>query len=234
MKKTLTYILITGLALASVLSGCGGSGGISGRGSSGAKKPAGVKEILESEIAAADQGNESDESTEPSDSAETEKGASTSTEFEWSYDPAGWDGTTEASDDPNDPANLIGTPDPDVDLDLTVFSSTVVYSQVTNIMSSPEEYIGKTMKVYGIYSFYYYEPTDTEYYTVMIQDATLCCTQPMEFVLTDDYKYPDDYPHEGEYVTVIGTYSPYEKGEYTGYTLKDATVVIGENPDLSL
>ena len=225
MRRMLTYILVTGLALTTILSGCGGNGSNAGQ---GGKRPAGVKEILESGMAAADKEKASSETV----TQETESSDETGTEFEWSYDPAGWDGETEVSTDPDDPANLIGTPDPNVDVDLTVLSSTIIYSQVTNMIKSPDEYIGKTVKVYGIYSFYYYEPTDTDYYTVMVQDATLCCTQPMEFVLTDDYKYPDDYPQEGEYVTVTGVFSAYEKGEYTGYTLKDATVVIGRNPDL--
>ena len=36
-----------------------------------------------------------------------------------------------------------------VDLDLTSMSGTMVYSEVYNIMSNPDEYIGKTIRMNG-------------------------------------------------------------------------------------
>lgn len=38
---------------------------------------------------------------------------------------------------------------PTVDVDLTKLSSTMVYSEVYNMMNSPKEYVGKTVRMYG-------------------------------------------------------------------------------------
>ena len=47
-----------------------------------------------------------------------------------------------------------------VDVDLTSLSSTMVYSEVYNMMNAPGDYIGKTIKMTG--QFVYYETTDTK------------------------------------------------------------------------
>ena len=41
-----------------------------------------------------------------------------------------------------------------VDLDLSGMSGTVVYAQVYNLLSNPEEYMGKTIRIAGYYSVY--------------------------------------------------------------------------------
>ncbi len=112
-----------------------------------------------------------------------------------------------------------------IDLDLTVLSSTMVYSEVYNIMASPEEYLGKTMKMKGLYSFYHDDATGNNYFACIIQDATACCAQGIEFVLTDDYAFPDDYPEEEDEICVIGVFDTYEEGEYLYCTLRNARLV---------
>ena len=85
----------------------------------------------------------------------------------------GSSGTAESSAAPVDVSS--GADTAPVDLDLTVLSSTMVYSEVYNIMMSPDEYIGKTIRMDGQCLSAYYEPTDMTYYSIVIQDATACC-----------------------------------------------------------
>ena len=59
---------------------------------------------------------------------------------------------------------------------------------------------------------------------VFISDATACCSQGIEFVLTDDYTYPDDYPERGSEICVMGVFDLYEEGTYTYCTLRDAVI----------
>lgn len=113
-----------------------------------------------------------------------------------------------------------------VDVDLTALSSTMVYSEVLNIMTAPETYIGKTLKMNGIFSYYYDENTNKYYFGCIIQDATACCAQGIEFILTDDYIYPDDYPTEGDIVTVAGEFMTYEEDGFTYFTLKDSKLLV--------
>ena len=51
-----------------------------------------------------------------------------------------------------------------IDIDLTGFSSTMIYAEVYNMMVSPEDYIGKTIKMNGLFSYYHDEDTDNEYF----------------------------------------------------------------------
>ncbi len=120
-----------------------------------------------------------------------------------------------------------GRPDSEdsVDVDLTALSSTMVYSEVYNMMTSPEEYIGKRVKVKGPFAFYYDEAADNYYFACIIRDATACCAQGLEFILTDDYVYPDDYPEVDEEICVIGVFDTYQEGDYTYCTLRDAKLL---------
>ncbi len=78
-----------------------------------------------------------------------------------------------------------------IDVDLTSLSSTMVYSEVFNMMYEPEDYIGKTIRMEGIFSAYHDKNTGNDYYSCIIQDATACRAQGMEFVLADEKAYPE-------------------------------------------
>ncbi len=114
--------------------------------------------------------------------------------------------------------------DSDVDIDLTKMSSTIVYSEVYNMMYYPEDYVDKTVRASGNFAVYTDETTNTNYYAVIIADATACCAQGLEFVLSDEYTYPDDYPEIGEEITVNGTFSFYTEGMFVYCTLDNATL----------
>ena len=109
-----------------------------------------------------------------------------------------------------------------VDVDLTRLSSTMVYSEVYNMMYAPDDYIGKTIKMTG--QFVYYEVPDTKarYFTCIIGDAMACCSQGLEFVMEGDLAYPDDYPELGAEITVIGEFQSYEENGMTWYHLVNA------------
>ena len=111
----------------------------------------------------------------------------------------------------------------DLDLDLTKLSSTMVYSEVYNMMNTPDEYIGKKVKMQGDFSVY--EGDGRNYYTCIIADATACCQQGMEFVWKGDHKYPEDYPELGEDITVTGVFETYYEGEDMYCQLNDCEVV---------
>ncbi len=111
--------------------------------------------------------------------------------------------------------------DTSVDLDLTALSATMVYSEVFAMMTAPDEYEGKTIKMSGIASKYTDENTGKVYYACIVQDATQCCSQGIEFVLSDDYG-ADEYPNEGDEITLKGTFDTYSEGQYVYITLLDA------------
>ena len=107
-----------------------------------------------------------------------------------------------------------------VDVDLTQLSSTMVYSEVYNIMMAPEDYVGKIIRMNGACVSAYYEPTDATYYSIIIQDATACCAQGIEYVLGSGQAYPED----GGEATVTGRFESYDEEGATWYHLVDASV----------
>ncbi len=109
-----------------------------------------------------------------------------------------------------------------VDLDLTQLSSTVVYSEVYNMTSSPSDYKGKTVKMTGNFNQYYDEDSDKTYNTVVIPDAAACCQQGLEFHLADG-STPNF--EQGEEITVVGSFNIYTDGEYLYGFLDDAQLV---------
>ena len=104
-------------------------------------------------------------------------------------------------------------------IDLTVMSSTMVYSEVYNMVLTPDDYVGRTIKMKGTCSFYHDDGTGKDYYACIIQDATQCCSKGIEFELT-----AKNYPKDGETITVTGTFDVYtEEGDTTKYcTLRNA------------
>ena len=110
-----------------------------------------------------------------------------------------------------------------VELDLSVLSGTVVYSQVYDMMMEPERYIGMQVRVKGSFSYFQDPATMKEYFAVIIADATACCAQGIEFVW-DGHKYPEDYPPLDTELTVTGTFSTYEENGFVYLQLKDAEV----------
>lgn len=112
-----------------------------------------------------------------------------------------------------------------LDVDLTRLSSTMVYSEVYNMMVSPDKYIGKTVKMNGAFAYYEDPETKKQYFACIIADATACCSQGLEFILTGKHTYPNDYPEVGSEITVTGTFELYTENGFQYCRLADATLV---------
>ena len=115
-------------------------------------------------------------------------------------------------------------------VDLTALSSTMVYAEVFAMMSSPEDYVGKTVKMQGIFSKgqLYAAGSLNDGGTVfacVIQDATACCAQGIPFELAGDHTYPQDYPELGDTITVVGTFEIHHQEGMQFCRLRDAELV---------
>ena len=78
----------------------------------------------------------------------------------------------------------------------------MVYSEVYNMMDSPENYLGKTVRMRGPFAFA--EGDGRYYFACIISDATSCCAQGIEFIPRDERVFPDEYPEKGKEITVVG------------------------------
>lgn len=114
------------------------------------------------------------------------------------------------------------SPAESIDVDLTSMSSVMVYSEVYNMLGSPESYIGKTIKMKGQYTSYENPDTGRVYHACIVKDATACCAQGLEFTLAENHS---EYPSDGDEVTVIGTFSVYQEGYFLFGELADSRFV---------
>lgn len=113
-----------------------------------------------------------------------------------------------------------------VDVDLTKLSSTMVYAEVYNMMTYPDKYMGKTVKMSGPYTSSYYEETKQYYHYIIIEDATACCQQGLEFIWEGNHNYPDDYPKDGTKVEATGTFGKYDELGQTYYYIAINDLVV--------
>ena len=120
-------------------------------------------------------------------------------------------------DDPLDTANI--------DVDLTILSSTMVYAEVYNMLVDAQKYVGKTVKMNGLFTTALDEETGERYFACIIQDATACCAQGIEFDLAGTFNYPEDYPALGDEICVVGVFDTYQEGNYVYCTLRNAKFI---------
>ena len=113
------------------------------------------------------------------------------------------------------------SPSAEIDCDLTKMSSTMVYSTVYSMLTSPNDYVGKTVKVTGNLNKYKDDTTGKTYYSVLIADATACCQQGLEFDMGSGFS---DYPPENALITVTGTFGTYMEGTAMYCQLAKATL----------
>ena len=133
--------------------------------------------------------------------------------------------TTDEQQTPEEPEQTQTSAD-GVDVDLTVLSSTMVYSEVYNmLLFTPDSYLGKTVKMTGQFSYYEDTTTGNQYFACIIADATACCAQGLEFVWAGEHIYPDDYPEYGTDIIVIGRLESYMENDLMYLHLVDAEVI---------
>ena len=91
-------------------------------------------------------------------------------------------------------------------------SSTMVYSMVFKMVTEPTKFVGKRIKMKGVFSSYQDEETGRRFFGCVIKDALACCSQGLAFETATPRKYPKEYPSEGTSITIVGTFE-YEKEE---------------------
>ncbi len=88
----------------------------------------------------------------------------------------------------------------DVDIDLTTLSSTVIFSQLYNMLVDPTPYLGNVVRMSGTYIVY----SDGSR-ACLISDEDGCCQEGVHFALREGIPYPE----ENTPVTLVGTFGTY-------------------------
>lgn len=129
---------------------------------------------------------------------------------------------------PKPPEDAPSSADHSVDLDLTALSSTMVYAQVFRIMMAPDDYIGKTIRISGLFTVYHDPQTHQVSCGVIVQDASACCAQGFRLALPQDFS-PQDYPASQSKVTVVGEFEVDRSQEAEGILVLQLKDVIFES-----
>ena len=187
MKRTGIGIWL--LAAVVLISGCGKQAD-NGKGINSGKT---VDKVIESQVK-----KEEQRKTEESTKEDTQKNDQQNTDTQT----------------PESVQGSVNAPEAAVDVDLSVMDSDMIYATVYQMMSDPEQYVGKTFRIEGKFYVTYDEMTKNQYYYCVIKDATECCAQGLEFVWGDgSHIYPDEYPTDGTEVIVDGTFELYMEND---------------------
>lgn len=187
MKRTGIGIWL--LAAVVLISGCGKQTD-NGKGINNGKT---VDKVIESQVK-----KEEQKKTEESTKEDTQKNDQQNTDTQT----------------PESVQGSVNAPEASVDVDLSVMDSDMIYATVYQMMSDPEQYVGKTFRIEGKFYVTYDEMTKNQYYYCVIKDATECCAQGLEFVWGDgSHIHPDEYPTDGTEVVVDGTFELYMEND---------------------
>lgn len=187
MKRTGIGIWL--LAAVVLISGCGKQTD-NGKGINNGKT---VDKVIESQVK-----KEEQKKTEESTKEDTQKNDQQNTDTQT----------------PESVQGSVNAPEASVYVDLSVMDSDMIYATVYQMMSDPEQYVGKTFRIEGKFYVTYDEMTKNQYYYCVIKDATECCAQGLEFVWGDgSHIYPDEYPTDGTEVVVDGTFELYVEND---------------------
>ena len=113
-----------------------------------------------------------------------------------------------------------------IDYDLTTMGSDMVYATVYLMMTQPEDFEGKKFRMKGQYLSAFFEPTKKYYNYCFISDAAGCCSQGIEFVTKEKFKYPDDFPKDDTDIEVVGVFETYTEEGKLYCHLKDSEMIV--------
>lgn len=206
MKKVLASFILLVLLLS--LTACGSTSEDKKTSGSNSNSP-GVDEILQQEMAKEDAQQGREQPLDQERKAEEEAQAAQQAQQE------------DARDVTEDELWTVESTIEGVDVDLTAVSDTIAYAQLYDMLVHKEDFIGKVVRLKGIFASFHSEETGMDYYSCQVTDNTLCCSMGLEFVLGQGHGYPRD----GEEIVVQGVFDTYEENNLIYCTLRDAVFI---------
>lgn len=125
---------------------------------------------------------------------------------------------TESTDTPtmsepeSDPSiSSISEECPEIDIDLTGFSSNMLYAEVYNMGMNPNDYVGKVISLTGDFASFPKDLdnngnpiSDEEIFVCLVSDAMACCQSGIEFIPEKNSLFWKERPTEGSKITITG------------------------------
>ena len=99
----------------------------------------------------------------------------------------------------------------------------MAFATVSHILTNPETYLGKKIKVRGSYTSSYNEEESKQYHSMVIEDMG-CCTQNFAFKRENNSSSPEEYPEENTLIEAVGIFAKCEEAGYDFYYLSVSTL----------
>ena len=95
-----------------------------------------------------------------------------------------------------------------IDYDLSNMNFTMISSFFFQMLIEPETYENKTFKIKGKFQSFENEedPAALPYFSVIMNDVTMCCQEGIDFQWQGEHNWPADYPQQDQEITIIGKY----------------------------
>lgn len=114
-------------------------------------------------------------------------------------------------------------PEKTVDIDLSQANSLVVFSQVSNMYAEPWNYLGAVICIRGTLGLYE-SIKGRRSYMVMVQDASACCAQGIEFEAKNEDLFDNNLLDYDDEIIVTGRFELFQEDGYSRIHLVDAVI----------
>lgn len=111
-----------------------------------------------------------------------------------------------------------------VDYDFSKMDKNMMYTQIYNMLKTPDKYRGKIVRMEGTFGHYFDQAANKHYYGAVVMDATACCSTGIEFSRRGQHVYPENYPHIDDEIIVTGRFDSYMEGKELYCHLADAEI----------
>ncbi|MBP5603779.1 MAG: hypothetical protein J6X78_13730 [Treponema sp.] len=104
---------------------------------------------------------------------------------------------------------------PKIDYDLSNMNFTMISSFFFQMLIEPETYENKIFKIKGNFQTFDNPEGKLPYFSVIMNDSTMCCQEGIDFVWQGEHNWPQDYPEAGTEILIIGKYIVTEEDGFT-------------------
>ena len=93
----------------------------------------------------------------------------------------------------------------DIDLDLTALSAVMLSAEMTNISRSPQDYLGQTIRIDGMY-INFSDGNNRYFHFVIFMDEAGCCEKGFEFRVNEEFGAPEEIININADIQVTGVF----------------------------
>ena len=103
-------------------------------------------------------------------------------------------------------------------------TETMYVTYINEIYTNYDDYIGRTVKLEGMYTSEYYEPSDATYYYVY-RVGPGCCGNDGS-MCGFEFTWDGEMPKDNDWIEVVGTLNKYDLDGQTYLTIKASSVTV--------